>query len=344
MVDWLVITADAPGIGRGVRGYALVWFLRTYFGRRRVRVCTPKQIRDDADVSAKRCLIGLPSSLTAEDLDRLAARAGDAKFAMFDYRDQHELAWTTEQEPALRRLSNQYLKPWFEPSWDYDLRMGLLPIRRYGRFTTALRIDRAISKVGIQDERNYDVGFVGRPNLTRFYEEGEIRFVDQRAQWIHDLKRQAADLRFWGGLVGIDDERRKSLESKFGDISSLLHSQQKVRFGEYYRSLKRSRVVLAPGGNVPWTYRHYECLYSGAAVVSIDYRRRDMLVPLPRDLMIHVPDGQCVAPAVQEALERFRRERDLGQKCIAHLERYLLFGAYSRRRSALIQRFVSQFE
>jgi len=261
---------------------------------------------------------------------------------MFDYRDQHELDWSEDQAPALRRLTDVYLKPWFEPAWRYDLRMGLLPVRRYTRFSAALRLDRALSKLGMVDERRYDVAFVGRPNQTQFIHEGQIKRVEQRAQWIHDIKRLAPDLRFWGGLVGVNEGRRKALDSKFGSVDQLMHGQQKVRFSTYYRSLKQSRVVLAPGGNVPWTYRHYECLYSGAVVVTIDYRTRDMLTPLPRDSMIHVPDGAAVVPAVHEALDMYHKRPQLGTSNAAHLERFLRCGSYSKNRRALIDRFVKQ--
>ena len=61
-----------------------------------------------------------------------------------------------------------------------------------------------------------------------------------------------------------------------------------------------------PGGNVPWTYRHYESLYAGGVVATIDFRQRDMLVPLPRENMVHVPDGAPIVPAVREAIEMSR--------------------------------------
>jgi hypothetical protein len=102
-------------------------------------------------------------------------------------------------------------------------------------------------------------------------------------------------------------------------------------------------VLLSPGGNAPWTYRHYECLYAGGVVVSIDFRERDMLVPLPRANMVHVPDGAPVLPAVREALAWSRDRPALAEENFAHLERYLQFGSYAKNRVALIERFVAQF-
>ena len=78
MVDWLVIAAAGPGLGRGVRGRTLATFLRTYFGRRAVRMCTPEEARTADDLSAQRCLLGFPSPLAPGEIEALASRAGGA--------------------------------------------------------------------------------------------------------------------------------------------------------------------------------------------------------------------------------------------------------------------------
>lgn len=339
MVDWLVITADRTEAGRGVRGYTLTCFLRTYFGRRRVAMQTPERWRH-GPVAADTIFVGLPSSLTPEELGRLAA--GCRRLVLFDYLDQQELAWTAEQEAALRPRTDRYLKPWFERAWRHDLQMGMLPIRRYGRFTAAVAVDRCSRKLSGRPEPTYDVAFLGRPNETRMYVDGGVEHVDQRFEWIRDVKRDAPELRLWGGLVELGEAARDRLEWRYGLVDDLLHSQNKVSFTTYYRIMRQSRALLAPGGNVPWSYRHYECLYAGGVVVSIDYRERDMLVPLPRDGMVHVADGEPVLPAVREAIEVSRRRPRLGEENFAHLERYLRFGAYSSRRPALLERFTSQ--
>ena len=343
MIDWLVVAADYDLAGRGVRGHTLAWFLQEYVGRRAVRICTSSELASADRLPAKRCLIGLPSALSVETIERLPTLTG-AEIAVFDYLDQHQPAWTNEQEVALRRLTNVYLKPWYETAWNYDLRMGLLPIRRYGRLTLALRISRALSRVGLKGQREHDVAFLGRPNQTRFFDKGRVHLVDQRTEWIRSIKREAPELRFWGGLVEADESNRCALETRFGDVSDLLFQRNKASFATYFRALRRSRVVLAPGGNVPWSYRHYECLYSGAAVVTIDYRRRDMLAPLPRENMVHVADGASVVPAVYEALEMFRSRPRLGQENFDWLEAYLRLGAYARAKRPLFDRFVAQFD
>lgn len=343
LIDWLVITADRAAAGRGVRGYTLTGFLRTYFGRRAVAMQSPESWRH-RPIAAKTIFVGLPSSLTPSELQRLAGAPGCERLIPFDYLDQQELAWSAEQEETLRAASDHYLKPWFESSWRHQLKMGMLPIRRYARFTAALVCDRCSRKLGHQPEPTHDIAFLGRPNETRLYIDGEVKLVDQRLEWMRDLRQQAPELTMWGGLVEICPSARERLESRYGELKldEYLHADSKVSFATYYRAMRRSRVLLAPGGNVPWSYRHYECLYAGGVVVTVDYRQRDMLVPLPRERMVHVPDDESVVPAVREALELSRRDPNLGEENYAHLERYLRFGAYSSRRPALMERFVAQ--
>lgn len=339
VVDWLVITADRTEAGRGVRGHTLTCFLRTYFGRRQVAMQSPERWRHDP-VKADTVFVGMPTSLTPEELGRLGANC--RRLVVYDYLDQQELAWNESQESTLRQLTDRYLKPWFERAWRHDLQMGMLPIRRYGRFTAAVVCDRAARRLGSRPETTHDVAFLGRPNETRMYVQGRVKNIDQRFEWIRDIKRDAPELKLWGGLVGVGENARTRLEASHGAMNDLLHTHSKVGFATYYRIMRASRALLAPGGNVPWSYRHYECLYAGGVVVSIDYRERDMLVPLPREGMVHVPDGGAVVPAVREAIELSERRPQLGEENFAHLERYLRFGAYSSRRPALIERFVSQ--
>jgi hypothetical protein len=339
-VDWLVIAADRSGAGRGVSGYTLASFLQTYFGRRSVRLISPDTWRQ-RPVSADTLCVGLPTSLVPEELVRLQCR----RLITFDYLDRHELAWTLDQQDAVRERVQAYLKPWRESAWTYDFRMGLLPIRRYARLSVALQLDRFLRPL-LEDRwsKKYDVAFIGRPNVVDLFRSNAVCPVEQRVQWLLGLRRDAPDLRVWGGLIGIHDnpKRLAQLTEQFGDVAALEHSARKVSFPDYYMNLCRSRVVLAPGGNVPWSYRHYEALYSRAVVVTIDFREREMLVPLPNDGMVHVPDDASVVPAVREALEWSRTRPELGKQNMAHLEQYFRHGSYSRRRPELMRRFLEQ--
>jgi hypothetical protein len=340
MVPWVVIASDAPGCGRGVRGQTLAWFLRTYFGRRHVALRRPGERRAPPARATEAVFVGLPTSLEPDQIRAIAA----PRVIPFDYLDAHELAWTESQAVAFRERTDVYLKPWFEPAWDYGLRMGMLPIRRYARFTAALFADRLLGRRRRSAAPQYDVAFLGRPNYTRLYVDGRIEAVEQRVEWMLELKRHAPDLKVYGGLVEVDAARRTGLEQRYGPLDDLWAADVKVGFSRYYRTLQNSRVLLAPGGNVPWTYRHYECLYSGAVVATIDYRSRDMLVPLPRDLMEHVPDRGPLLPSVRAALERSHQEPDLAEQVYRRLEQYLRWGAYHRSRRALLDRFLSQLD
>ena len=347
MLDWLVIGADAKPAGRGVRGMALVWFLRTYFGRQAVRYVEPKEYRDESGVSAETVFLGLPTSLTPEEIENLPNRSGCRRLVAFNYFDEYELAWSDDQAAAFRQVGEAYLKPWKEPVWstlpEYSgLRMGTLPIRRYGRFTWARRIDRWKRWFARRPEPKYDVAFLGRPNHTRFIVDGEITGIDQRVEWMLDLKRNAPELRIWGGLVEVNDKHRQVLTERHGDIDDLLYQGSKVNFATYWQNIRRSRVLLAPGGNVPWTYRHYECLYAGAAVATLDFREREMFVPMPTHNMTHVPDGESCLSAVREALEMYLTRPRLGDENIEYLETYLKDAAYSQSRAALMVRFEEQ--
>lgn len=343
MLDWLVITADGVNAGRGVRGFTLAWFLRTYFGRRRVGIAAPDEIRQSPR-AAETLFLGLPSTLTPEEIQCHVAGGRYRRIVLFDYLDQQRLAWTDEQEAALRPLASHYLKPWLETAWNYGLTMGMLPVRRSARLSTTIVVDRARRMVGRTPKPEYDVAFLGQPNDTRVLVDGEVRMVDQRFDWLAELKRDATDLKFWGGFVGGDPKIVARLEASHGDFRHLYYPPGKATFGEYYHAMRRSRVLLAPGGNAPWTYRHYECLYAGGVVVTIDYNNRDMLVPLPPGGVVHVPDGAAVTPYVREALTLSRERPEIGEENYAHLERYLRFGSYSRTRQPLIERFVKQLD
>lgn len=337
MPDWLVITADKPGVGRGVRGYALAWFLRTYFGRQAVAMQTPSVART-APVAADTVFVGLPTTLEPDELARVIEQTRCRRVVPYDYLDQHELAWSPEQAEVFRARTDRYLKPWYEQAWNDGLRHGMLPLRLRGRMHAAITFDRAARAVGYVPRPRYDVAFLGRPNRTKFFVDGQLERVDQRSDWLLELRREAPELTQFGGFFQRDHPRQRP------EIESLFYPRDKINFFAFWRALRTSRVHLAPGGNVPWTYRHYECLYAGGVVVTLDYRRRDMLIPLPLEHMVQVPDRAPVLPAVREALELSRQQPKIADAVYAHLEQYLNRGSYSRSRPKLLERFLAQLE
>jgi hypothetical protein len=343
LVDWLVITADQPGVGRGVRGYALVWFLRTYVGRRRVKLRTPRQVRRGGLGWCDTLLVGLPTTLTPDEIRRLVAETRPRRIVAFDYLDCHELAWTPEQESVLRELSCRYFKPWYEPGWNYGLRMGMLPLRTNAQLFWAIAWDRLQQKLRRRPGPRCDVAFLGRPNTTSVLVAGEVKRIDQRVSWLKDLK-SCQDIHLQGGLTEWNNANFRQRQAVDPSLGALCFERNRVSFPAYWDMLRKGRVVLSPGGNAPWTYRHYECLYAGGVVVTIDFRQRDMLVPLPREGMIHAPDEASVVPAVREALALRERRPELAEENFAHLERYLHYGCFSKSRPALFERFVAQLD
>ncbi len=343
--NWLVITADPPGVGRGVRGYALFWFLRTYFGRRSVAKRSPAQVRDGAVPQADTLFLGLPTSLSPDEIRRLHDTVRPRRIVLFDYLDLHELAWKPEQEPVLRELTDRYFKPWHEPAWQYNLRMGILPLRTHRQLFLSIAWDRLRRNFRHPPERQFDVGFLGRSNRTAVLgSNGEIEFLHQRTGWLRELRDHAPDLTLAGGLTEWDSDHFRKRTQSEPDLPLLCYRRNSVTFPAYWRLVSNCRVLLSPGGNAPWTYRHYESLYAGAAVVSIDFRNRDMLVPLPPGGMIHTPDGAPVVPAIRAALELYRSRPALAEENFAHLERYLYYGSFAKNRTALIDRFTAQLE
>jgi hypothetical protein len=282
--------------------------------------------------------VGLPTTLESEELSQIFERTGCRRVVAFDYLDQHELAWTAEQAAAIRTRTDRYLKPWFEQAWNDGLRHGLLPLRLRGRLHAAITLDRVGQSVGYRPRPKYDVAFLGRPNRTRYFVDGAIERVDQRVQWLTEITRGAPELTLFGGFT---DRRHPHMTA---EIEHLRFPRDKINFFAFWRAMRRSRVLLAPGGNVPWTYRHYECLYAGGVVVTLDYSQRDMLIPLPLEHMVQVPDRAPVLPAVREALERSRSQPQTADAVYAHLEQYLQRGAYSRSRPKLLERFLAQID
>jgi hypothetical protein len=342
-IPWLVITADKPGAGRGVRGYALIWFLRTAFGRRAVAKRTPDQARRGVVPQAETLFLGLPTSLQPDEILRLVDRVRPSRIVPFDYHDRHKLAWTPEQETALRTVTDRYFKPWFESAWTYNLRMGILPLRTHRQLFLSIAWDRIKRRLGQRREPRYDVGFLGRANTTSVIgADGRIARVDQRVAWLRELREGASDLTLGGGLTEWDNDAFRQRTAAEPDLPDLCYARNNITFPAYWRLVTNCRVLLSPGGNAPWTYRHYESLYAGSAVATIDFRHRDMLVPLPRENMVHVPDGAPIVPAVREALELSHARPNLSEENFEYLERFLHYGSYARSRAALIDRFVAQ--
>lgn len=330
MTKYLILSADYP-CGRGTRGLNLYRFLRIYHGGRAVRIISTDELLRGDRLDAEVVFIGMPTRLSREHLAKL--RFGRA--VLFDYHDGPRPAWLESDEELLRSLTDLYLRPWVEDSWDFGLRMGVLPIRRHFKLTACVRWRSAVRAMGLESRRRiHDVAFVGEATANQ-------SDYHQRVEWLREIKRAGDRYSFWGGIAA-RKSAGDSLRARFPDFDDFAYPGGRVGFLTYFSHLCRSRAALAPAGNARWSYRHYEAIYAGAILVSADFRHSRTLIPLPCEHMIHVPDGDSVLPAIDQALALRANSPDLPQENIEFLERYLRDGDYCRKKPMLMDAFLEQ--
>ncbi|MBI5067877.1 MAG: hypothetical protein HZB56_06530 [Deltaproteobacteria bacterium] len=336
MREFLVVTSVSAAHGRGVSGHTLAGFLRTYAGRRAVETCTPDELLAGGPRSAKTVFLGLPSPAGERHLARLRHR----HLVLFDLHDHHYPLWDDANRELLRSASGLYLKCWTDERWDFGIRMGLAPVRRYAKLRLAVEAGRLRRGLGLPEpDHRYDALFLGAATGRDPRGADPALVPNQRVSWLLELRDQAPELKVWGGLLARSVS--PGLQERYGDLSRFV-LRGKVPFHRYFAALRRSRVALTPEGNAPWSYRHYEAIYARSLLVTCDFRRLHTLVPLPSEGMVHVEDGAPVLPALERAL-RLRRERpEILEENVRFLERFLAGGLYSRRRPELWERFVAQ--
>jgi len=335
MRKFLVVTSVSAVHGRGVSGATLAGFLRTYAGRRGVEVCTPDELLAGGTRSAEIVFMGLPSPAGERHLARLRYR----HLVLFDLHDHHYPLWDDANRELLRGLSELYLKCWTDERWDFGIRMGLAPIRRYAKLRLAVEAGRLRRALGMAGPiHRHDALFLGAATGRDPRGVDPELVPNQRVSWLLEL-RDAPRLSVWGGLL--ERTITPGLQERYGDLSRFV-IRGKVPFHRYYAALQQSRVALTPEGNAPWSYRHYEAIYARSLLVTCDFRRLHTLVPLPNEGMVHVEDGAPVLPAVERALALRRERPELLEENVRFLERYLSGGLYSRRRPELWERFLAQ--
>jgi hypothetical protein len=328
---FLVVMSEKPGHGRGVNGWTLVRFLRTYVGFGEVACCSAADLLLGGPVGAETVFLGLPSPVTARHLGALRGR----RVVLYDLYDEHHPMWTDTNRPLLLGLSGLYLKAWTDPGWDFGVTMGLAPIRRYGKLRLALEAGRLRRALGLPaPPHRFDVLFLGAATGR-----DPAGASNQRVEWLLELEALGGHLGLWGGLLGQTMGPR--LLERYGDLSRFT-LRRKVPFWRYFGALQRSRVALTPEGNAPWSYRHYEAIYARSLIVTSDFRPLQTLIPLPMEGMVHVQAGEPVVPAIERALALRRDRPELLEENVRFLERYLERGMYSRRRPELWERFVAQ--
>ena len=336
MPRFLIVQSDA-NCGRGARGANLSRFLRIYHGREAVELVSARDLERGPVRNADVLFLGMPTTLESGQLARVRYRQA----VLFDYSDLAGPVWSAESASWLRSLTDIYLKPWVEESWDFGLRWGVLPIRRYPGLTWHVKFLRGIFRGRYPDlfRRDHEVSFLG--NSTAYQGVGSTNRYYQRIDWLRELSHASRRFSFWGGLQ-VSAEKRALQQSKFDDLDELMAPSGRLLFSQFFYHLLRSQVVLTPTGNARWSYRHYEAIYAGAVLVSTDFRAVRTLIPLPLDDMQHVPDRAPIIPAIEAALEWRARDPSLPRRNIEFLETYLQDGDYHRRKPQLMDEFLTQ--
>lgn len=336
MKKFLVVMSELAGHGRGVNGRTLYRFLTTFAGHRDVAWRTPPQLLQGDPVGAEYAFLGLPSSVAARHLARLRFR----RLVLFDLSDCHYPLWDDANRDLLRGESGHYLKAWTDERWDFGVKMGVAPVRRYAKLRLALEAGRLRRFVRWPEPAHrFDVLFLGAATGRDPHGEDPALVPNQRVTWLLELREHGRHLSRWGGLLA--KTVTPDLERRYGDLSEFI-IRRKVPFRKYFRALRASRVALTPEGNAPWSYRHYEAIYARSLIVTCDLRRIHTLVPLPKEGMVHVEPGQPVLPAIERALALRRERPEILEENIRFLERYLDRGMYSRRRPEPFERFLAQ--
>ena len=328
MTKYLIVMADSAS-GRGTRGLNLYWFLARYHGRAAVKVVSTADLKGGASNSCEVAFVGLPTTLRKDDLTRV--RHG--QLVLFDYEDTATIL-LDESSQFLGGLTDRYLKVWHEPGWPAPWKFGVLPIRRHARLPLYLRYLSLKSALGArQPEREWDVTFLGAPTGQDTH--------SQRVEWLREIRGAGTKYRFWGGLAASPDDRMR-LAAAGLDGAGLLYEGGRVGYATFFDMMRKSKVVLTPKGNAPWSYRHYEAIYAGAIPVSCDLRSVTTLIPLPLGGMAHVPEGASVLPKIGEALALSEKQSGVREANVAFLEQFLTRGDYALRKPALMDRFSAQ--
>ena len=351
--SYTILISDTGSHDTGIRGtrafwwmadrigaYAelgLYWFLSEYFGRSSVTLIRPSQLlTSPSKYKTDWLFVGLPTSLSKKHLKRIDFR----RLVLYDSSDFNGVNFNYSDKSLLLSETNLCLKNWRDKRWGFDYSIGLLPIKRpplNNWLPLAIRVASVKDRLGFLHKKCYDIGFVGRPS-------GDYA-GNQRLRWLMDLKTHRPNLKFWGGLVG-DKSRRKTLEQLWDAkvLDSCWLSRRRIGFLQYFSGLLRSKVTLAPAGYAPWTYRHYEAIYARSVVVSNDLSCYEFLVPLPREGIIEVSEGESVVRGVDAALALCESSPEILNANIEYLKRWLDMGTYSRGKRDTLDRFFAELD
>ena len=333
--DWLVITADQPGAGRGVRGYALLWFLRTYFGRRAVAKRTPDEVARGAAPRPTRCSSACPRRSTPDEIRRLVdARASAPHRAVRlprPPRARLDARAGSRAPRADRPLLQTVVRAGVElrpphgpaaaaPHRQLFLSIALGPRSRASSAAAAAAVRRRASSAG--------------PTRTRVVgADGADRSASTSASpGSASCASDAPDLTFCGGLTEWDNDAFRQREAAEPDAARpALRPQQRDASPP-----TGGLITQQPRAALPRRQRAVDL-----PPLRMPVRRRrggDDRLPPARHARAAAAREHGARP--RRRLGRARRARGagtvaepaptLGEENFAHLERYLHYGSYAK--------------
>ena len=342
MPKFLIIEPGSLGgyrSGRGARGRNLELFLREYYGSSSVSTIGVETLSGSRCYNVDHLFIGIPSNISRNDLKRISFR----KIHLFDYGDHEKIIWGNTEKELLASMTKSYLKSWTQKNWGDEFNWGTLPIRRHKWLSFCAKFNNLIKGSPCNNqERPFDTTFLGNPVVSWQENYGTMN-RNTRIQWLEEISADN-QFSFSGGFFmrGANAEGMKEQASK--NLKQLFLKKGRAHFISYFKLMLKAKSALAPPGNALWSYRHYEAIYAGSIPVSGDFREADMLVPLPMEGMAHVGKGEQVIPHIQKSLKMLKDNPRLPNENLESVERYMTNGLYDRKKSALIERFMSQLE
>lgn len=343
MIRFLVLLNDLPPPKRGAMGCTLYNFLRMFVPAREVAAVLPSELDARRPLATDLLFVGVPTSLQREQLRGIRYRQA----VLFDYSDSAEPAWCNSDEALLRSLTDRYLRPFVDRKQDFALRMGTLPLYRKQKLAWCIRAKNWYQELTSRKLcRHHDVCFLGSPTRLPEARNGRRIPYDQRVEWLLELTCPESPYSLFGGLAPAKSELQQfaELRATYGNLDRITWARRRINFFSYFYHLMHSKVALAPAGNARWTYRHYEAIYAGAAVVSTDLRDCDLLVPLPQDGIIMVPDHAPVTPAIAQAMRWREDHPDQLEENVRFLERYYTGGRFTPDKPAAFKRLLAQLD
>lgn len=343
MLRFLIVASDLPGTAADLCGGLLYDFLSLFFGSDQVRIITPNDLDGDESFQTEYLFIGVPTSLNDRQLRNLKFRSA----ALFDYHDGEVARWGDSDQKLLRSVTDLYLRCSDAGEPNGGMRAGLLPVFRKPNLAigvAARQFWRRGLRLPIRPQ--YDVSFLGSPTALTLRTEDNISTYNQRVEWLREIKNDRSRLKFWGGLVcnATVLSSLRDIEEQYGCVKDITYTGKKTTFFRYFYHACHSRVVLAPAGYSRWTFRLYEALYSGAAMVATDMRKVRMLIPLPKYNIYFVADHDPVMPTIHRAIQSHQRNPERFESNIEFLEQYLHRGRYSCDKPMIAEMFMDQLE